>query len=130
MTNPFAIGILVFDDVEALDFIGPLEVFGIARDNGAPLKTVLVGKHHADVRARFGLTFKPEATLASCPPLGLLVVPGGSGARGRGRHGGNTLAFSKRRTGDVASRCAGALSLAAAPLLDDKGGAPRRARAD
>jgi transcriptional regulator GlxA family with amidase domain len=130
MTNPFAIGILVFDDVEELDFIGPLEVFGIARENGAPLKTVLVGKHHADVRARFGLTFKPEVTFASCPPLDLLVVPGGPGARGPVRHDGNTLEFIKRQTGEVASVCTGALILAAAHLLDDKRATTHRNRLD
>ena len=44
MASPFTIGILVFDDVEELDFIGPLEVFGVAQENGAPLKTMLVGR--------------------------------------------------------------------------------------
>src|SRR3954469_12226283 len=96
MVTPFTIGILVFHDVEELDFIGPLEVFGVARENGAPLKTVLVGKNHAEMRAHFGLTFKPDVTFASCPPLDLLMVPGGPGARGHVRHDGNTLEFLKR----------------------------------
>src|SRR3954468_10057752 len=130
MTNPFTIGILVFDDVEELDFIGPLEVFGIARENGAALKTLLVGKNHAELRARFGLAFKPEVTFASCPPLDLLVVPGGPGARGHVRHDGNTLEFIKRHTGELASVCTGALILAAAHVLDGKRATTHRHRLD
>ncbi len=126
----FTVGILVFDDVEELDFIGPLEVFGVAKENGAPLKTVLVAKDHADVRARYGLTFKPEATFSSCPPLDLLIVPGGPGARGHVRHDGNTLDFIKAQSGEVASVCTGALILAAAHLLDGKRATTHRNRLD
>jgi transcriptional regulator GlxA family with amidase domain len=130
MAPQFTIGILVFDDVEELDFIGPLEVFGVAKENGAPLKTLLVGKNHAEMRAHFGLTFKPEVTFASCPKLDLLIVPGGPGARGHVRHDGNTLEFIKRQEGEVASVCTGALILAAAHLLDDKRATTHRNRLD
>jgi transcriptional regulator GlxA family with amidase domain len=127
---PFTIGILVFDDVEELDFIGPLEVFGVAKQNGAPLKTILVAKDHSELKAHYGLTFKPEATFASCPPLDLLIVPGGPGARGRVRHDGRTLDFIKAQKGEVASVCTGALILAAAHLLDGKRATTHRNRLD
>ena len=130
MAATFTIGILVFDDVEELDFIGPLEVFGVARENGAPLKTVLIGASHVEVKARYGLTFKPEATFASCPPLDFLIVPGGPGARGHVRHDGRTLDFIKAHKGEVASVCTGALILAAAHLLDGKRATTHRNRLD
>jgi transcriptional regulator GlxA family with amidase domain len=130
MSVPFTIGILVFDDVEELDFIGPVEVFGIARENGPPLKTLLVGRNHAEMRAHFWLMFKPEVTFASCPALDLLVVPGHPGARGHVRHDGQTLEFIKRQMGEVASVRTGALILAAAHLLDDKRATTHRNRLD
>jgi transcriptional regulator GlxA family with amidase domain len=117
MHTPFTIGILVFDDVEELDFIGPLEVFGIARDNGAPCKTTLVAKTHAEIRAHYGLTFRPECTFANCVALDLLIVPGGPGARGPARHDGATIEFIRKQAGEVASVCTGALILASAGLL-------------
>jgi hypothetical protein len=33
--SPLTVGILVFDDVEVLDFCGPYEVFSVARPPGA-----------------------------------------------------------------------------------------------
>ncbi|HWR15260.1 MAG TPA: DJ-1/PfpI family protein [Terriglobales bacterium] len=131
MTKPqFTIGILVFDDVEELDFVGPMEVFGIAAKHGAPCKAVLVAKTHAEVRAHFGLTFKPDATFASCPPLDLLIVPGGPGARGPVRHDGATLEFVRKQPGEVASVCTGALILAASHVLDGKRATTHRSRVE
>ena len=126
----FTIGILVFDNVEELDFIGPLEVFGIAKEQGAPCKTVLVAKSHGEVSAHYGLRFHPEATLASCPPLDLLIVPGGPGARGPARHDGAIIEFIRKQTGMVASVCTGALILASARLLDGKRATTHRNRLD
>jgi transcriptional regulator GlxA family with amidase domain len=130
MNTPFSIGILVFDDVEELDFIGPLEVFGIARDQGAPCKTVLVAKTHAEIRAHYGLTFRPEATLTTGPPLDLLIVPGGPGARGPARHDAATIEFIRRQSGEVASVCTGSLILASAGLLSGKRATTHRNRLD
>lgn len=124
------IGILVFDDVEELDFVGALEVFGMAREMGAPCRTVLVAKNHAEIRARYGLCLKPEATFASSPPLDLLIVPGGPGARGPVRHDGNTLEFIRKQKGEIASVCTGSLILAAAHLLDGKRATTHRNRLD
>src|SRR4051812_41629751 len=126
--TPFTIGILVFDDVEELDFTGPLEVFGIAKASGAPCRTVLVAKHHTEVRAHFGLTFRPEATFASCPALDLLIVPGGPGARGPVRHDSATIEFIRKHTGELASVCTGALILAAAKVLEGKRATTHRNR--
>ena len=74
------IGILVFDDVEELDFVGPLEVFGQAQQLGAACRVLLVASDVREIRCRYGLRLRPEASLAACPRLDLLVVPGGPGA--------------------------------------------------
>jgi transcriptional regulator GlxA family with amidase domain len=80
------IGILIFDEVEALDFAGPYEVFttaarlhGRARPAGeAPLFSVLaIARDLNPVRARAGLRVLPDASLGQHPKLDCLVVPGG-----------------------------------------------------
>jgi transcriptional regulator GlxA family with amidase domain len=48
------IGILIFDDVEELDFVGPLEVFGVASELGATL--IVPG----GAGARFGAAKNPR----------------------------------------------------------------------
>jgi transcriptional regulator GlxA family with amidase domain len=83
------IGILIFDDVEVLDFCGPFEVFSVAaqcaQDAGkeAPF-TVFTLAERADgqtVRCIGGLRVQPEYSLDTHPPIDLLVVPGGRGTR-------------------------------------------------
>ena len=74
------IGILVFDDVEELDFVGPLEVFGMAARHGADCRIVLIGVERKEVRSRYGLRVQPDAAIDEAPQLDTLIVPGGLGA--------------------------------------------------
>jgi len=111
------VGILVFDDVEELDFIGPLEVFGMAARLGADCTTTLIAAHDGEVRGSYGLRFTPAHTIESCPPVDLLIVPGGYGARTHAREDPAILEFLRQRKGPVASVCTGALILASAGLL-------------
>lgn len=69
------IGILIFDDVEVLDFCGPLEVF---HTSGA-VDVVTVGPEDGPIRAVTGLQVSPDHSVQQCPPLDVLVVPGGRG---------------------------------------------------
>ncbi|GIV95419.1 MAG: AraC family transcriptional regulator [Herpetosiphonaceae bacterium] len=111
------IGILVFDDVEELDFVGPLEVFGMAGQAGADCRVLLVAAGEGEVRCRYGLQVQPHASFASCPPLDLLIVPGGLGARTHAREHPAILRFVREQPGQIASVCTGALILAAAGVL-------------
>ena len=79
-------GILLFDDAEELDFIGPLEVFGMAKQDGDRVVTIAEGAE--PVRANLGLRVVPEHTIADAPPLDVVVVPGGLGTR---REAGNSV---------------------------------------
>src|SRR5215470_18203733 len=106
------IGILLFDDVEELDFAGPYEVFGMAARFGAECRALLIAD--APVRCRYGLRVLPDCSMASAPPLDLLVVPGGLGARTHARENPAILDFIRAQRGFVASVCTGALILAAA----------------
>ena len=112
------VGILVFEDVEELDFVGPLEVFGMAARFGATCRTLVVAEQRDPVRCRYGLQIMPEYTLDQCPSLDLLIVPGGLGARTHGRQNMRILDFIREQKGMVASVCTGALILAAAGILD------------
>ncbi len=76
------IGILIFDDAEELDFVGPWEVFKMARESKPDeFELLLVAERDAPVRCRGGMRVIPDVTTADCPKLDVLLVPGGQGTR-------------------------------------------------
>ena len=121
------VGILIFPEVEVLDFCGPSEVFSVTRlDEGrrreepSPFEVLLVAEHWAPVVTTGGMRVLPDAILDSCPPLDILVVPGGWGTR---REMGNSrlVGWIAERAGQVdtlTSVCTGALLLGKAGVLD------------
>jgi transcriptional regulator GlxA family with amidase domain len=113
------IGILVFDDVEELDFVGPLEVFGVASRFVGGIEIILLAKDGKRVRGRYGLKVQPDHSISNCPSLDILVVPGGKGAREQARFDPEILSFVRAHAGrmPIASVCTGALILAEAGLL-------------
>ncbi len=116
------IAILVFDDVEVLDFAGPFEVFAVADElrGHADFNVFTVAPGPGPVRARNGLCVVPDHTTTSCPPVQVLVVPGGFGTRALIRDL-VTVEWIQRtaKSAEVTlSVCTGALLLAKAGLLD------------
>ena len=75
------IGILVFPAVEELDFVGPWEMFGMWGLIGTSVRTHLVGQTTEPLRCAKGLIVVPEFSFEDCPPLDVLLVPGGQGTR-------------------------------------------------
>ena len=75
------IGILIFDDAEELDFVGPFEVFTMARASDPAFEVRLVAATRDPVRCAKGMRVLPDATLESCGKLDVLLVPGGQGTR-------------------------------------------------
>lgn len=121
------LGILVFDEIEVLDFAGPFEVFSVARLNEesrrsepSPFEVILIAQFDRPVVAAGGLKVLPDTTFGDCPPLDVLLVPGGLGTRWE-MHNEKLLSFVQQRAAQVellASVCTGALILASAGLLD------------
>ncbi len=120
------VGILIFDDVEVLDFCGPFEVFSVARPAGKYgdefklFNVVTIAEEDRIITCRGGLLVKPHATTENHPPLDILVVPGGQGTR-RERHNQRLLGWIARQdqhTNLTTSVCTGAFLLAERGLLD------------
>lgn len=116
------VAILLFDDVEVLDFAGPFEVFGITGrcDGSDPFNVFTVAADRRPIQARNGLSINPTYGFDDCPSCQILVVPGGFGTR-REKNNTAMLDFIRRQATDadrVLSVCTGALLLAKAGLLD------------
>jgi transcriptional regulator GlxA family with amidase domain len=126
-----SVGILIFDDVEVLDFCGPFEVFAIAgKRNGLNPFDVYTVAERSPVTARNALSVNPRYTLETCPQPDILVVPGGGGKRADGTPFGTRkemhneqllswIAGTCDQTEHVLSVCTGALLLAQAGLVEN-----------
>ncbi len=123
------VGIVIFDDVEVLDFCGPFEVFSVTRldaerrrEEPSPFEPLLVAATSEPVTTTGGMRVLPMTTLRDCPRLDILVVPGGWGTR-RAMKDEILLSFIRERAQAVqtlASVCTGSLVLASAGLLEGR----------
>ena len=108
------IGILLFDDVEELDFAGPWEVFSATTQHLFPDdRVVTIAQELRPIRCAKGLRVLPDCDFTTAPPLDVVLVPGGQGTR---REASNpTLIGWLREAGQrcqwVTSVCTGALLL-------------------
>ena len=112
---PFHIGLLLFPAITQLDMTGPYEVFSKFPE----AKVYLVWKEREPVTADGGMQILPTTTLADCPALDLICVPGGPGINAL-LNDENVLDFIRRQAKCaryVTSVCTGALVLGAAGLL-------------
>ena len=128
------VAVLIFNDVEVLDFAGPFEVFSVTglRDGAkeAPFNVYTVAEN-APILARNRLCVSPHYTFETCPPPDLLIVPGGGGFRSDGTPYGTRKEINNLRLLDwifdcsqetelLLSVCTGALLLAKIGLLEGK----------
>jgi transcriptional regulator GlxA family with amidase domain len=113
------LGILLYPRFELLDVYGPAEMFG---NVGKKLKIVMVAEKAGPVISAQGPAVMAEYGFADCPPLDLVLVPGGFGTlpqlsnrelldwlRGRAAQAEVTM-----------SVCSGSALLAKAGLLDGR----------
>jgi transcriptional regulator GlxA family with amidase domain len=130
MSKQRNVAVLLFDDVEVLDFAGPFEVFSVTgkRDGSDPF-TVYTVAEKPIIQARNNLTITPTYNLQNCPRPDILVLPGGGGKRPDGTLFGTRkektnqvvlewLQRQSKNTEIILSVCTGALLLAKAGLMD------------
>ena len=128
--RPRTVGILIFPDVEILDFCGPFEVFASAAlpeespgGSETRLFEVITLAERPDIVAcRGGLRVEPSHTLADHPPLDLVVIPGGYGTRREQENPAVLEWIARQHDGGAltTSVCTGAFLLGAAGLLEGR----------
>jgi transcriptional regulator GlxA family with amidase domain len=127
-----SVAILIFDDVEVLDFAGPFEVFSRARlvpgadsrrsDDSAPFDVFTIARTRDVVTAIGGLKIVPDFAWSHAPLIDILVVPGGFGTRAL-LQDAPTIDWIREAAASashVTSVCTGALLLAKAGLLNNR----------
>jgi transcriptional regulator GlxA family with amidase domain len=120
-------GILIFPDVEVLDFAGPFEVFSVTRLNEerrreelSPFDVKLIAENLQPVVASGGLRVLADYDLNNCPALDILVVPGGWGTRTQieNKQLIDWIAKLGKEVETLTSVCTGSMLLGRARLLD------------
>lgn len=116
------IGILIFDGVEELDFVGPWEVFTMANEVAPrfamepPFAVQLIAEGTDPVRCAKKMRVLPDRRVAETSSLDILLVPGGIGTRREVTNPALLAWIAQIATKSewVASVCTGALLLTAA----------------
>ena len=121
------VGILIYEEVEVLDFCGPFEVFSVTRlredkrrDEPSPFQPLLVAESLQPVTATGGMKVLPHYSMTDCPHVDVLVVPGGWGFR---HHMKNSVLHDWLReraaqAETLTAVCTGAMLLSSSGLLD------------
>jgi transcriptional regulator GlxA family with amidase domain len=116
-------GILIFPDVEELDFIGPWEMLGMwSKFADGPEQRFIVAQSIKQVTCAKGLFVNPHVSFQECPQLDFLLVPGGQGTRQEVDNPAliDFIAEQARQCKAVLSVCTGAFLLHRAGILSRK----------
>ncbi|PCI33450.1 MAG: thiamine biosynthesis protein ThiJ [Alphaproteobacteria bacterium] len=116
----FSIGILLFDNFEELDAIGPWEVFRVAEEmSGGKIICEMVALGGEKVTAKKGLKIDVGKTLTKDSRYDLILLPGGEGSRALMADGHvlDLLTQVADKASWVTSVCSGSLVYAKAGLL-------------
>lgn len=68
------VGIVIFDEIEVLDFCGPFEVFSVTllheekrREEPSPFEVVLIAKHGGTITTTGGIRVAVDYSFSDCP---------------------------------------------------------------
>jgi transcriptional regulator GlxA family with amidase domain len=118
------VAILIFDDIEILDFAGPYEVFNGAGEmtNPSAFYVYNIGISGQPIIGRGKFTVTPRYSIDDCPQADILVIPGGLGTRPLLKHEKLIawIADQSTKVEMLMSVCTGALLLAQAGLLKNR----------
>ena len=117
------IGVLIFPQVEELDFVGPFEILShvnYIKENST--NVVLVAEKQEPIIAYNGMKILPDISIEKCPQLDILVVPGGKGRLQAMKNQTIKSFIMKQSKGSkyITSVCTGAFILAEAGVLKGK----------
>jgi transcriptional regulator GlxA family with amidase domain len=128
MSALLRVGFVGFDQLTALDLVGPAEAFSTAvlkRPDGK-LRNVyevfILGLTSRPFVSESGIVFQPRCTLQAAPKLNTIVIPGGRGLRDAdvSRRIANWIKSRASQTRRIVSVCTGIYGLAPTGLLDGR----------
>jgi transcriptional regulator GlxA family with amidase domain len=114
------VAIVLYNQVELLDFAGPGEVFQAAA-GGMAFRVYTVAATDKPLVSQGFLSIQPQYTIANCPKPDIVVIPGGNASVLR--HNKQMMAWLADAAGGAEitmSVCTGAFALADLGLLDGK----------
>ena len=117
------VGVLLFPQVEELDFVGPFEILSyINKIRPESTKVLLIAETAEPVKAFNGMKIIPDVTMANCPQLDILVAPGGKGRYAAMKNTAikEFIQQQAQKAKYITSVCTGAFLLAEAGLLKNK----------
>jgi transcriptional regulator GlxA family with amidase domain len=124
MGDRVKVGIVLFNEVEVLDFAGPYEVFSLASKGKEKIFEVkTIGETGEIISARNGLKVLPDFNFKDDFTFNILIIPGGYGAEEIEIRNPTMIDWIKLQQSQVeilASVCTGALLLAEAGVLENK----------
>jgi len=112
------IAILLFDGAEEMDFVGPWEVFAAAIEGMSGERVLTVAERTEPILCEKGMRVIPDCSYDTAPPIDVVPVPGGRGARREISNPAtmNWLRSSAARCSWVTSVCTGAFLIVGAGL--------------
>ena len=112
------LGIVLFPEFETLDVFGPVQMWGHLPD----YELVTVAERAGPIASAQGIETTATYSFADAPPLAMLMVPGGLGARREVDNEAMTdfIRSRDRATDYTTSVCTGAALLARAGVLDGR----------
>ncbi|HEA30849.1 MAG TPA: DJ-1/PfpI family protein [Leeuwenhoekiella sp.] len=118
------VGILLFNEVEVLDFAGPFEVFSLATKKDEKIfEVVTISETEKIISARNGLKVMPSLQFDDKFNLDILIIPGGYGAEEVQIKNEKVINWIKQKYEEVdllAYVCTGVFLLAEAGILKNK----------
>jgi transcriptional regulator GlxA family with amidase domain len=121
MPRPKVVAAVLFEGFELLDVFGPLEAWGML-SYGGQWRIVTTAERAGPVKSAQGPHAVADSSLAECPAIDVVLVPGGMGTRKQVANE-PLLEWLRARAAEaqvVTSVCTGSSLLARAGLLDGR----------
>ncbi|MEJ2466143.1 MAG: DJ-1/PfpI family protein [Candidatus Thiodiazotropha sp.] len=115
-------GIYLYQQVAALDFSGPYEVFALSNHLLNSGRVVTIAETAEPIVCASGMEVLPQFTFENCPPLDVALVPGANelGAALKSKKAIEWIQQQSGQTDYTTAVCTGALILQRAGLLQHK----------